>query len=223
MCTAVNALGTAQVTDTCCELDLLNGSAFTGALAVDELNRRRIIRHSDILDNTQSGALVLIVRSFRIPIYEDGKTFTFTIEIDQVLGNAAAVNVEAIPSFNATTSAGVAQTIQDEIPKQSEIYVIKEDAVPSSSTPGYYVFDSTVFVQDMNDAGLAGQFVPIRLTPSAYPCIGACTDNVGFSIPSVTATEIKNSDGLSAGAIAGISIGAVAGSLLLTYVILNLV
>ncbi|AEP15714.1 hypothetical protein EQVG_00304 [Emiliania huxleyi virus 207] len=220
-----------QYTNTCCDLDTLNGAAFSGVVGDIIPTGERFIDTYEIWNDAYESDTVLVVYSLNIPVYATVRTYTFTVDVTSVLNDGLELQLDAVPNATADTLDDFATLVESNNVfydiNSTDSIILDNAFIPSGISPiKSFSYDITSYIRYLNELGHAGKYGGVRITPqyesniqsrNANPTIGYALSNIEIIV-----TEPDDQPGISTGALIGIIIGTVAVfSILLTIAYLS--
>ena len=199
--------------NTCCDLPLLNGAAFAGIVGEDQLEQFALA--NDLWDDAVLSDNVLVIYSFLVPRYSSSKQYILSITIAQRFDVGIPLRVDS-PTFVSTETIDQLADIVDEADvfydsNSTGNYIVSNNAIPMLALPNeVFNIDLTEFVRYLNNNGLVGRYVPLRIISTVDLCsISPCLRTTGYALDNISLRISEGSSSLSSGEIAAIVIGSI--------------
>ena len=199
--------------NTCCDLPLLNGAAFAGIVGDDQLERFALT--DDLWEDAVLSDNVLVIYSFLIPRYSSTKQYILSITIAQRFDTGIPLRVDSPTSVSTETVEQLANIVDGADvfydANSTGNYIVSNNAIPMLALPNeVFAVDLTEFVIYLNDNGLVGRYVPLRIISTVDLCsIAPCLRTTGYALDNISLRIIEGSSSLSSGEIVAIVIGSV--------------
>ncbi|AHA54227.1 putative membrane protein, partial [Emiliania huxleyi virus 18] len=202
--------------NTCCDLPLLHGAAFAGIVGNGRLEQFALA--DDLWEDAVLSDNVLVIYSFLVPKYSSSNQYTLSITITQRFDIGIPLRVDS-PTLVSTETVDQLADIVDGADvfydaNSTGNYIVSNNAIPILALPNeVFNLDLTEFVKHLNDNGLVGRYVPVRIISTVDLCsIAPClrtTRTTGYALNNISIRISEGSSSLSSGEIAAIVIGSI--------------